>query len=126
VRVIGTVIVRLTAAIVIPGATFRALEESCTNDEIIRSLQLPDLVTRAKVMGVVVVQNPTHFDPGVSHFVERFGKNHPYLPLRSLVAGGIPLAFGSDGPMNPGLNILFARIHPARPGEGMSARPGWT
>jgi predicted amidohydrolase YtcJ len=73
---------------------------------------LPDLVPRAKVMGVVVVQNPTHFDPGVT--------NHPYLSLRSLAEAGIPLAFGSDGPMNPGLNILFAQIHPARPGEGIT------
>jgi len=81
---------------------------------------LPDLVPRAKAMGVVVVQNPTHFDPGVAHFFERFGENHPYLSLRSLAAAGIPLAFGSDGPMNPGLNIMFAQIHPARAGEGIT------
>jgi len=81
---------------------------------------LPDLLPRAKAMGVVVVQNPTHFDPGVAHFFERFGTNHPYLLIRSLVAAGIPLAFGSDGPMNPGLNILFAQMHPARPGEGIT------
>jgi len=81
---------------------------------------LPDLVPRAKTLGVVVVQNPTHFDPGVSHFFERFGTNHPYLSLRSLAAAGIPLAFGSDGPMNPGLNLLFAHLHPARSGEGLT------
>jgi predicted amidohydrolase YtcJ len=81
---------------------------------------LPDLLPRAKAMGVVVVQNPTHFDPGVGHFFERFGTNHPYLSLRSLATAGIPLAFGSDGPMNPGLNIMFAQIHPMRPGEGIT------
>jgi predicted amidohydrolase YtcJ len=83
---------------------------------------LVDLLPRAKRLGVVVVQNPTHFDPGVAHFFERFGTNHPYLPFRSLIAAGIPLALGSDGPMNPGLNIMFAEIHPARPGEGITRK----
>jgi predicted amidohydrolase YtcJ len=81
---------------------------------------LPDLVSRAKRLGVIVVQNPTHFDPGVAHFFERLGTSHQFLALRSLVDAGIPLAFGSDGPMNPGLNIMFAEIHPARPGEGIT------
>jgi len=81
---------------------------------------LSDLVPRAKKLGVIVVQNPTHFDPGVGHFFERFGKDHLFLPLRSLLEAGIPLALGSDGPMNPGLNIMFAQLHPSRPGEGIT------
>ena len=67
-----------------------------------------------------MVQNPTHSDPGAVHFFGCFGTKHPYLPLRSLAASGIPLAFGSDGPMNPGLNIMFAQIHQARPGKGIT------
>jgi predicted amidohydrolase YtcJ len=33
---------------------------------------------------------------------------------------GIPLAIGSDGPMNPGLNIMLATTHPARPDEAIT------
>jgi predicted amidohydrolase YtcJ len=51
-----------------------------------------DLVPIAKDLGVVVVQNPTH----------RGG------PLRSFLKAGIPVAIGSDGPLNPFLNIMLA------------------
>jgi predicted amidohydrolase YtcJ len=30
------------------------------------------------------------------------------------------VAFGSDGPLNPYLNIMFAVIHPARPTEAIT------
>lgn len=62
----------------------------------------PDLIPAAKEFGVVVIINPTHviarstFPPG------------PYMPVKSLLKAGIPIALGSDGPMNPGLNILLA------------------
>jgi predicted amidohydrolase YtcJ len=77
----------------------------------------PDLIPRAKAMGVVVVQNPSHLDvltifPGLS--LKRA------QPLRTLLAAGIPLALGSDGPMNPFLNILFATTHPDRPSESIT------
>jgi len=71
----------------------------------------PDLVPRAKQFGVVVVQNPTHL-AGV--------KLAHAQPLRSLLADGIPVALGSDGPMNPYLNIMLASTHPNRPSEAMS------
>jgi len=72
----------------------------------------PDLVPRAKQFGVVVVQNPTHLAVGL--------KLAQAQPLRSLLADGIPVAFGSDGPMNPYLNIMLASTHPNRPSEAMS------
>src|SRR5213076_3625462 len=40
-------------------------------------------------------------------------------PLRSLLAAGLPIALGSDGPMNPYLNIMFAVTHPVNPGEAL-------
>lgn len=41
-------------------------------------------------------------------------------PLRSLLAAGIPVALGSDGPTNPYLNIMFAITHPDRPSEAIT------
>lgn len=62
---------------------------------------------RTRALGIVVVENPTHYlnpalDP--AHAVPGGIR----APFRSLLAAGIPLAFGSDGPANPGLNILAA------------------
>jgi predicted amidohydrolase YtcJ len=63
---------------------------------------LPDLIPAAKAMGIVVVQNPTHI------VAKGTFPGGDYMPLRSLVDAGIPVALGSDGPMNPYLNILLA------------------
>jgi predicted amidohydrolase YtcJ len=79
----------------------------------------PDLLPRAKEFGIVVVQNPTHFDAGLL-----FGPTpvtYKYAqPFRSLLAAGIPLALGSDGPINPYLNIMLATIDPGRPTEAIT------
>jgi predicted amidohydrolase YtcJ len=52
---------------------------------------LADLIPAAKELGVVVVQNPTHRGP-----------------IRSFLTAGLPVAIGSDGPLNPFLNIMLA------------------
>jgi hypothetical protein len=77
----------------------------------------PDLIPSAKRLGIVVVQNPTHLAaiqvlPGL--------KIEKAQPLRSLLVAGIPVALGSDGPMNPYLNIMLASIDPDRPAEAMT------
>lgn len=77
----------------------------------------PDLIPLVKEMGVVVVQNPSHLNvatifPGL--FLEHA------QPLRSLLAAGIPVALGSDGPTNPYLNIMLASLHPNRPSEAIT------
>jgi hypothetical protein len=76
-----------------------------------------DLMSRARALGVIVVQNPSHFA-----FAELFRQRwrSPMGPLRSLLEAGIPLALGSDGPMNPFLNIMFATTDPSNPAEAIT------
>lgn len=78
-----------------------------------------DLIERAKKLGVVVVQNPTHFST-VEMIYSRYSPQTKFLTARSLIEAGIPFALGSDGAMNPYLNIMLAAINPARPGEAVT------
>jgi len=82
---------------------------------------MPDLVSRTKDLGVVVVENPTHVTIR-ELLVKRYGAQRAdeMQPLRSLLDAGIPLAFGSDGPNNPYLNIMLASIYPGKPKEALT------
>jgi predicted amidohydrolase YtcJ len=76
-----------------------------------------NLVPRASRLGMVVVQNPIHFIyPEL--FRKRWGAG--MMPLRSLLVAGIHVALGSDGPMNPYLNIMLATVHPYSPKEAIT------
>jgi predicted amidohydrolase YtcJ len=82
---------------------------------------MPDLIPRARAIGLVVVQNPAHLmlrEP----LLARLGPERLQLtqPMKSLLDAGVPLAIGSDGPLSPFLNILFATSHPVRPAEALS------
>jgi len=77
----------------------------------------PDLIPRVKEMGIIVVRNPSHgAGPDLHGVFERIKAQ----PLRSLLAAGIPVAFGSDGLPNPYLNIMFASLDPNRPSEAIT------
>ncbi len=78
-----------------------------------------DLIPRAVKLGVIIVQNPTHFAQ-IGDMDNRPESLKNLAPLRSLIEAGIPVAIGSDGPMNPFLNIMLASIHPARPSEAIN------
>jgi predicted amidohydrolase YtcJ len=78
---------------------------------------IDDLIPRARTLGVIVVQNPTHFSQPAL-FRQRWGTQ--MFPLRSLLEAGIPVALGSDGPMNPFLNVMFATLHPYNPQEALT------
>jgi predicted amidohydrolase YtcJ len=76
-----------------------------------------DLIPRVKALGVVVVQNPSH----LTALKDTFGTTFTVMqPLKSLLDAGIPVGLGSDGPVNPYLNILFASLHSNRPAEAIT------
>jgi predicted amidohydrolase YtcJ len=77
----------------------------------------PDLYARMRDYGIVVVQNPSHFMGLARPDRSAFDVSQP---LKSLLAAGIPVALGSDGPTNPYLNILFATLHANHPAEAIT------
>ena len=80
----------------------------------------PSQFERAKRLGVTVVQNPSHFMiPEV--MAQRLGaRNARVTMMKSLIASGVEVALGSDGPMNPYLNVMFATINANNPPEAMT------
>jgi predicted amidohydrolase YtcJ len=80
----------------------------------------PGQFERAKRLGVVVVQNPSHFMlPAVMG--ARLGARVARVTLmKRMIAAGVPVALGSDGPLNPYLNVMFASINANNPAEAMT------
>jgi hypothetical protein len=107
-----------TMASLAPDSTWRRLRPRVEHAEWLT----PDLRSRARSLGVVVVENPTHFTDGAERMRARFGdaRARDYQPLRSLVEAGIPLAIGSDGPLDPFLNLQLAVTHPDNPPEALT------
>ena len=81
----------------------------------------PDLLPLTRRLGIIISQNPSHLMV-VPVLHQRFGasRTRSFQPLKSLLAAGIPLALGSDGPVNPFLNIMFAVAYPSNPGEALT------
>jgi predicted amidohydrolase YtcJ len=81
----------------------------------------PDLIARARHLGVVVVIDPSHFVLGDA-LNERLGgeRLHQLEPVRALLDAGIPVALGSDGLLNPYVNIMLATTNPLRPDQALS------
>lgn len=80
-----------------------------------------DLLPDARRLGVIVVENPSHFTlPEL--MAARFGprRNAQFGRARTFYDGNIPFALGSDGPLNPYLNMMFAAINPANPAEALT------
>jgi predicted amidohydrolase YtcJ len=89
----------------------------------------PEYLDKARKLGIIIVQNPTHFAPvpGMPPLAQP--ANHSLtvqtpkahgMALKTLLKAGIPLAIGSDGPFNPYLNIMLATTHPMRPSEAIT------
>lgn len=73
-----------------------------------------DLFPLVKSTGAVIVQNPSHFE------ARPFFPSGDYQLLKSFVTAGIPIALGSDGPINPYLNILLATERRNNPDEALT------
>lgn len=110
---------RLLAAMsaLAPAATWKAKRVRVEHGDGIR----PDSVAEVARLGIVVTQNPTHLlpppTPGVQPLFDRLSM------LGSLLAGGVPLALGSDGgpeEANPFLNIMLGSTYAAAPAEALS------
>ena len=80
-----------------------------------------DLFPLTKRLGIIISQNPSHLMVGPLLAV-RYGDTRAksLQPMRSLFEAGIPLALGSDGPVNPFLNIMFAVAYPDNPSERLT------
>jgi predicted amidohydrolase YtcJ len=79
----------------------------------------PEQDEQLKRLSVTVVQNPTHFF-SVELLVRRFGPERRAMRLASIIHAGVHVAFGSDGPLNPFLNIMMAITNPYRPSEAIT------
>ncbi|HYC92616.1 MAG TPA: amidohydrolase family protein [Thermoanaerobaculia bacterium] len=76
---------------------------------------LRDLVPLAKRAGAIAVLNPSHFP-----LRDFFPKSTPYMPAATLVKSEIPIAIGSDGPLNPFLSFMLAVARPDQPNESLT------
>lgn len=86
----------------------------------------PGHFDRAKRFGVVLVQNPAHFMIApVMH--ARLGPRVARAEIvKTTLGAGIPFAIGSDGPMNPFLNIMFAAMNATNPAETLTIEQSLT
>jgi predicted amidohydrolase YtcJ len=86
----------------------------------------PAHVDRAKRQGVVVVQNPSHFMVAPTMRARLGERVRRTTLVKTIVRAGIPFALGSDGPMNPFLNIMFAGINEVNPAEALTIEEALT
>ncbi|HEX6589132.1 MAG TPA: amidohydrolase [Longimicrobiales bacterium] len=99
-----------------PDSVWRRLRPRIEHGDFLRRDQLDD----ARRLGVVLVQNPAHLmTPDV--LAARFGSRVGDMQLlASVQRAGVALAIGSDGPVNPFLNLMFVTMHPGNPAEALS------
>jgi len=82
---------------------------------------------RAARMGVTIVQNPAHFMIP-RPFTARIGpeRSARTTQVKNIIQAGVPFAIGSDGPMNPFLNIMFATINANNPSQALTVEQALT
>jgi predicted amidohydrolase YtcJ len=99
------------------GEAWRPLRPRLEHGDLLQ----PDQFPRAARFGVTLVQNPSHFMiPAIMR--ARLGEARAARmgAVKSSLAAGIPLAIGSDGPMSPFLNLMFATTNATNPSEALT------
>jgi hypothetical protein len=113
----GAIAVALDAIEDTGGARWTALRPRLEHADM---LQAADFA-RAARMGVTIVQNPSHFmiAPVLR---QRWGAERVARTdqVKGAIAAGVPFAIGSDGPINPFLNIMFATMNPVNPSQALT------
>lgn len=99
-----------------PDSVWRALRPRIEHGDQV----MPDQFAAAKSLGIIVVQNPTHLALPFRGTRWTDARASSSEALRSILTAGIPIAIGSDGPLNTGLNIMLASLNPANPGEALT------
>ena len=79
---------------------------------------------RARRLGVVLVQNPAHFMLAPLIQARVGSRMSRTMIVKTIVASGLPFAIGSDGPLNPFLNIMFAATNATNPAEALTVEQG--
>jgi predicted amidohydrolase YtcJ len=88
---------------------------------------LAPFLEQARELGVILVQNPSHFMiPGLVHARYDAARLVGYQPARTAVEQGPHFAIGSDGPLNPWLNVMFATMHADNPSEALTVEQAVT
>jgi predicted amidohydrolase YtcJ len=80
----------------------------------------PSHFARARRVGVILVQNPSHFMiPAIAG--TRLGpRAERAWMMKATIEAGVPVALGSDGPLNPFLNVMFASLLANNPAQAMT------
>lgn len=96
----------------------------------------PDLLARARNLGVVLVQNPLHLAPSLDEargdmMTNRLGASSTgrFQLLASALKAGVPLAFGSDAGgsvASPFLNMMLAIGYQRNPDESLTREQALT
>ena len=75
---------------------------------------------RAKKLGLILVQNPSHMMLAADGAARLGPRASRVWLVRQAAEAGVPLALGSDGPMSPWLNVMFATISAGNPAGALT------
>ncbi len=100
-----------------PDSQWQTLRPRLEHADALGRDQLADI----RKLGIIIVQNPAHLAlPAVMNARWGAARLARVNLLRSLLDSGVTLAIGSDGPIEPGINVMLASLHPNVPSEALS------